>query len=206
MREAHQSGGICTKAECPICVPYILQPLLIYCFSNILITFSKIQTPLKEKKSDFFFFFKFPIKLTIHMTNYPAEPSGGRLVFCSTVLACNIYFLKTAFCTRVSSFGCSEATDQQISYPPGLILWFIFLMLLPLLHVSSPESLCTGLCTSCALQVWQEKNLVNQNLWLDGPQRRGHLLCLGEEERSHACCVMFTPFSFRGHLESYGEA
>lgn len=106
---------------------------------------------------------------------------------CSMVLACNIYFLKNAFCMQVSSFGCSEATDQQISYPPGLILWFIFLMLLPLLHVSSPESLCTRLCTSCALLVWQ-KSLVNQNLWLDGPRRRGHFLPLpGEEERSRAC-------------------
>lgn len=101
--------------------------------------------------------------------------------FSSMMLVCNIYFLKTAFCMQVSSFGCAEATDQQISYPLGLILWFIFLMLLPLFHVSSPESLCSA--PSCALQVWQEKCLINQNVWLAGPYGRGHLLCLPGEGR-----------------------
>lgn len=38
--------------------------------------------------------------------------------------------------------------------------------------------LCTTLCTSCACQVWQERSLVNRNLWLDGPHGRGHLLFL----------------------------
>lgn len=95
---------------------------------------------------------------------------------------------------QVSSFQHSEATDQQISYPPGLILWFIFLMLLPLLHVSSPECLCMRLCTSCALQVWQEKSLVNQNLRLGGLHGIGHLLCLprGGREKPHVLCRVHT--------------
>lgn len=104
-------------------------------------------------------------------------------VFCSTGLTCNIYFLENAFCMQISSFGYCEATDQQISYPPGLILWFIFLMLLPFLHVSSPESLCPRLCTSCALQAWQEKNLGNQSLWDAGPGGKGHWLCQEEGEK-----------------------
>lgn len=90
---------------------------------------------------------------------------------------------------QISSSGCSEATGQQISYPPSLILWFIFLMLLPPLHVSSPESLCSRLCTSCALPAWQEKSLGDQSLWEDGAGGMGHWLC--QEQGERPCHGMF---------------
>lgn len=82
------------------------------------------------------------------MTNHPAEPAGRRALgwFLQHAVGLQYLFFRSAFCMQISSLGCSEATQQQISYPPSLILWFIFLMLLPLLHVSSPEGLCSRLC------------------------------------------------------------
>lgn len=112
-------------------------------------------------------------------------------VFCSTGLTCNIYFLENAFCMQISSFGYCEATDQQISYPPGLILWFIFLMLLPFLHVSSPESLCPRLCTSCdskhgRRRIWEIKASGTLG------QVEKDIGCARRRGRSHGCHGMFT--------------
>lgn len=116
--------------------------------------------------------------------------------FHSKLLACNIYFLPSAFCMQISPPECSEATAQQISPSLYLVVYLSFAA------SSSSRVKPREFCAQGSAPVVHSRH-GRGRVWAGGGGE-GHGLCQEQGEKPWMPWNVHIP-SLQGHREAHGE-